>query len=137
MSRRVVITGMGTINPVGHNLEETWENIKAGVCGIDKISQIDVSGYKVQMAGEVKDYVPENFLDKKEVRKMDRYTQFGMIAAREALKDSGLDMEKEDAFRCGTIVSSGIGGLKTIEDEENINLFSILDKIILYKFHFL
>lgn len=116
MSRRVVITGMGTINPVGHNLEETWENIKAGVCGIDKISQIDVSGYKVQMAGEVKDYVPENFLDKKEVRKMDRYTQFGMIAAREALKDSGLDMEKEDAFRCGTIVSSGIGGLKTIEE---------------------
>ena len=107
---------MGTINPVGHNLEETWENIKAGVCGIDKISQIDVSGYKVQMAGEVKDYVPENFLDKKEVRKMDRYTQFGMIAAREALKDSGLDMEKEDAFRCGTIVSSGIGGLKTIEE---------------------
>ena len=115
--RRVVITGIGTINPVGRKLEEAWENIKKGVCGIDFTKQSDTTDFKVKVSGEVKDYDPANFLDKKEARKMDRYTQFGMIAAREAIKDSGLDIEKEDAFRCGTIVSSGIGGLITITDQ--------------------
>ncbi len=117
MKRRVVITGMGTINPIGHNLEETWNSVQEGKCGIDFIKQIDMTGYKVQVAGEVKDYAPENYLDRKESRKMDRYTQFGVIAAKEALQDSGIDMEKEDPYRCGTIVSSGIGGLKTISEE--------------------
>ena len=104
--RRVVITGIGTINPVGHNLEEAWENVKKGVCGIDFTKQIDTTNFKVKVSGEVKDYDPANFLDKKEARKMDRYTQFGMIAAREAIKDSGIDIEKEDPFRCGTITIS-------------------------------
>ncbi|MCR5215083.1 MAG: beta-ketoacyl-ACP synthase II [Eubacterium sp.] len=115
--RRVVITGIGTINPVGHNLEEAWENVKKGVCGIDFTKQMDTTDFKVKVSGEVKDYKPEDYLDKKEARKMDRYTQFGIIAAREAIKDSGLDMEKEDPYRCGTIVSSGIGGLITITDQ--------------------
>ena len=117
MKRRVVITGMGTINPLGHNLKETWENVKKGVCGIDRITQIDTSGFSVKLAGEVKDFDVFDFIDKKEARKMDRYTQFAYIAAVEAFKDSGLDMSKEDPYRCGTIVSSGIGGLKTIEAE--------------------
>ena len=72
---------MGTINPVGHNLEETWENIKNGVCGIDEIKSVDVTNFKLKLAAEVKDYVPENFLDKKEAKKMDRYTQLATIAA--------------------------------------------------------
>ena len=117
MKRRVVITGMGTINPLGHNLKETWESVKKGVCGIDRITQIDTSGLSVRLAGEVKDFDVFEFIDKKEARKMDRYTQFAYIAAVEAFKDSGLDMSKEDPYRCGTIVSSGIGGLKTIEAE--------------------
>lgn len=117
MKRRVVITGMGTINPLGHNLEETWENVKKGVCGIDRITQIDTTDFTVKLAGEVKNYDPNEFLDRKESRKMDRYTQFAFIAAKEAFADSGLDMTKEDPYRCGTIVSSGIGGLKTIESE--------------------
>ena len=115
--RRVVITGIGTINPLGHNLEESWENVKKGVCGIDFTKQIDTTDFKVKVSGEVKDYDPADFLDRKEARKMDRYTQFGMIAAREAIKDSGIDIEKEDPFRCGTIVSSGIGGLITITEQ--------------------
>ena len=114
MKRRVVITGMGTINPLGYDVEETWKNIKAGVCGIDEIKSVDTTNFKLKIAGEVKDYEPEKFLDKKEARKMDRYTQFATIAARQAFKDSGLDMTKEDPYRCGTIISSGIGGLQTI-----------------------
>lgn len=116
MKRRVVITGMGTINPIGQNTEETWKNARRGVCGIAPITQIDTSGFRVKLAGEVKDYQPEKYLDRKEARKMDRYTQFAMIAAREALKDSCIRIEEEDPFRCGTIVSSGIGGLKTIQE---------------------
>lgn len=127
--RRVVITGMGTINPVGHDLSETWEGIKEGRCGIGEITQIDTTDYKVKIAGEVKDYEPEKFLDKKEARKMDRYTQFATIAAREAFKDSGLDMEAEDPYRCGTIISSGIGGLKTIENEHSRGLERGFEKI--------
>ena len=115
--RRVVITGIGTINPIGHNLEETWESVKNGVCGIDFTKQMDTTDFKVKVSGEVKDYNPADYLDRKEARKMDRYTQFGMIAAREAIKDSGIDIEKEDPFRCGTIVSSGIGGLITISEQ--------------------
>ncbi|MBR1568528.1 MAG: beta-ketoacyl-[Lachnospiraceae bacterium] len=117
MKRRVVVTGMGTINPLGHNVEETWENVKKGVCGIDEITQIDVSQYKVHLAGEVKNYHVEDYLDKKEAKHMDQYTQFAMIAAKEAFAESGLDMTKEDPYRCGTIISSGIGGLKTTEAE--------------------
>lgn len=117
MKRRVVITGMGTINPLGHNLEETWENVKKGVCGIDRITQIDTTDFTVKLAGEVKDFDPVNYIDKKEARKMDRYTQFAFIAAKEAFADSQIDMSKEDPYRCGTIISSGIGGLKTIEAE--------------------
>ena len=127
--RRVVITGMGTINPIGKNVEETWENVKKGVCGIDFIKQFDASNFKVQVAGEVKDYNPEDFLDKKEARKMDRFTQFGVIAAKQALADSGIDIEKEDAYRCGTIISSGIGGLKTQSEEHARGMEKGFEKI--------
>ena len=124
------MTGIGTINPIGHNLEETWENAKKGVCGIDFTKQFDTTDFKVKVSGEVKDYDPEQYLDKKEAKKMDRYTQFAVIAAKEALADSGIDIEKEaDPFRLGTIISSGIGGLKTIEDEHNRGLQRGFEKI--------
>ncbi|MCR5148102.1 MAG: beta-ketoacyl-ACP synthase II [Eubacterium sp.] len=115
--RRVVITGMGTINPIGHNLEETWDSVKKGVCGIDFIKQMDTEQFKVKIAAEVKDYEPEKYLDKKEARRMDKYTQFAIIAAKEAFNDSGISIENEDPYRCGIIISSGIGGLKTLESE--------------------
>ena len=74
MKKRVVVTGMGTINPLGHNTQETWENVKKGVCGIDRITQIDTSEFRVKIAGEVKDFQPEDYLDRKEAKRMDRYT---------------------------------------------------------------
>lgn len=115
MSRRVVITGLGTVNPIGKNLAETWENAKKGVCGIGSITQIDVTNHAVKLAGEIKDFSYDGIIDKKEARRMDRYSQVALVAAVEAFEQSGLDMEKEDAERCGVIFSSGIGGLKTTE----------------------
>lgn len=115
MSRRVVITGLGTVNPIGKNLAETWENVKKGVCGIGPITQIDVTDHAVKLAGEIKDFSYDGIIDKKEARRMDRYSQIALVAAVEAFEQSGLDMEKEDAERCGVIFSSGIGGLKTTE----------------------
>ena len=132
MKRRVVITGLGTINPLGHDTKETWENVKKGVCGIDTITQMDVSDYKVKLAGEVKNFNVEEYIDKKEAKRMDRYTQFAMIAAKEAFADSGIQMEQENPLRCGTIISSGIGGLKTQEEEHNRGLSRGFEKISPY-----
>lgn len=115
MKRRVVITGLGTVNPLGNNLEDTWEGVKQGKCGIGPITQIDVTDHAVKLAGEVKDFSIDGIIDKKEARRMDRYSQLAMVAAVEAFEKSGLDMEKEDAERCGVIFSSGIGGLKCQE----------------------
>ncbi len=114
--RRVVITGMGTVNPIGKSVAETWENAKKGVCGIGPITQIDVENHAVKLAGEIKDFDVTTVVDKKEARHMARFTQLGMVAADEAMKQSGLDMEKEDPLRCGIIFSSGIGGLQCSED---------------------
>ncbi len=116
MGRRVVITGMGTVNPIGNNLADSWANVKKGVCGIGPITQIDVTDHAVKVAGEVKDFSYEGIIDKKDARRMDRYTQLAMVAAVEAFEQSGLDMANEDAERCGIIFSSGIGGLKTTEE---------------------
>lgn len=115
--RRVVVTGMGTITPIGNNVVDTWKSVKDGQCGIDFIKNYDTGEMKVKIAGEVKDFVVEDYLDKKAARKMDRFTQFGLVAAKEAFKDSKLDIEKIDTNRFGCIVSSGIGGLGTIEKE--------------------
>lgn len=117
MSRRVVITGMGTVNPLGNSVEESWSRVKEGACGIDRITQFDTTDFSVKLAGEVKDLDVEEILGKKEARRMDRFTQLAMVAAKEAVENSGLDFEKEDTSRCGVIVSSGIGGLTTTEQE--------------------
>ena len=117
MERRVVITGLGAITPIGNNVEEFWNGIKQGKCGIDQITEFDASNYKVKLAGEVKKYNPEEHFERKEAKRMDKFSQFAIIAAREAWKDSGLDKEKENMERIGVIVGSGIGGLGTIEKE--------------------
>lgn len=117
MKRRVVITGMGTVNPLANNVADSWKKVQEGACGIGPITRFDTTDFIIKLAGEVKDLDTEEILGKKEAKHMDRYTQLAMIAAMEAMKDSALDMEKEDASRCGCIVSAGIGGLSTIESE--------------------
>ena len=117
MKRRVVITGMGTVNPIGNSVKEAWESVKNNKCGIAPITSFDTTDFTVKLAGEVKGFDADALLGKKECKRMDRYTQLALGAAIEAVDDSGIDFEKEDTARCGVIVSSGIGGLKTIEDE--------------------
>ncbi len=115
--RRVVITGMGAVTPVGNNVNDMWEAVKAGKCGIGKITHFNTDNSAVKLAGEVKDFDAEGIVDKAELRKMDDFTIYALAAADEAVKDSGIDFDKEDTLRCGVIVSSGIGGLTTIQRE--------------------
>lgn len=115
--RKVVVTGLGAVTPIGNNVTDMWESIKAGKCGIAPITHYDTTGRKVTLAGEVKDFHPETIFAKSELRKMDDYTVYALTAAKEAMEDSQLDMAAEDSERCGIIFSSGIGGLGTIEEE--------------------
>lgn len=115
MKRRVVITGMGAVCPVGNTVSEMWEGIKAGKCGIGPITRYNAEGRKVTLAGEVKDFNPEDYIDKKELRKMDLFSAYAVIAARQAVEDAGITFDGSD--RNGVIVSSGIGGIKTLEDD--------------------
>ncbi|MEY2547804.1 MAG: 3-oxoacyl-[acyl-carrier-protein] synthase [Verrucomicrobiota bacterium] len=118
--RRVVITGMGVITPIGNELETFWENLKNGVSGIGKITAFDTSAYDCQIAGEVRDFDPKDYFNNpKDVRRSDRYTHLAMAAAKMAMRDSGVDMDKVDRHRFGAIISSGIGGLKTLEDQHS------------------
>lgn len=120
-NRRVVVTGLGAITPIGNNVEDFWKGIKKGICGIDEITLFDTSDFKAKLAGEVKNYNPEDFLDKKSAKRLDRFSQFAVIASKEAMLDSGISEENTDMTRVGAIISSGIGGIKTIE-EQNRNL---------------
>lgn len=117
MERRVVITGLGAITPLGNTVNDFWNGIKEGKCGIDRITAFDVENFKVKLAAEVKDFKPEDYMDRKSARRMDRYCQFAMAAAKEAVEDSALDFEKLNRDRVGVFVGSGIGGLATIEVE--------------------
>lgn len=117
MERRVVITGMGAITPLGNNVETYWENLKNGVLGIDFIKNVDTTNFEVKIAAEVKDFNPEPVIDKKEARRLDRYAQFAMVAADQAIKDAKLDLDSIDKKRFGVYVGSGIGGISTIETD--------------------
>ena len=117
MERRVVITGLGAITPIGNNVEEFWEGIKEGRCGIDQITKFDTTDFKVKLAAEVKGYNPEEYFDRREAKRLDLFSQYAMVAAREAWKDSGLNKETENMERVGVVVGSGIGGIETIEIE--------------------
>ena len=115
--RRVVVTGIGMITPVGNNTSDSWNAVKNGECGIGPITHYDTTGRKVTLAGEVKGYDPAATIDPKELRKMDRFVQFAMTAASEAVEASGIDFASENTERAGVIISSGIGGFATIQSE--------------------
>ena len=115
--RRVVVTGIGMITPVGNNTSDSWNAVKNGECGIGPITHYDTIGRKVTLAGEVKGYDPAATIDPKELRKMDRFVQFAMTAASEAVEASGIDFASENTERAGVIISSGIGGFATIQSE--------------------
>ena len=115
--RRVVITGLGAITPLGNNVDEFWKGIKEGKCGIDYITKFDTTNFKVKLAAELKGYNAEDYFDRREAKRLDKFSQYAMIVAREAWKDSGLDKEKENMERVGIVIGSGIGGIETIETE--------------------
>ncbi len=115
--RRVVVTGLGAITPVGNTVKETWENLLAGTSGVDKITLFDTSEFTTKIAAEVKHFNPQDYFERKDARKYDRYTQFAMVAAAEAITDSGVELQKENGERIGVIVGSGIGGMFTFEEE--------------------
>lgn len=115
MKRRVVVTGLGAVTPIGNNVEEFWEGIKAGKVGIGEITRFDTTDYKVKLAAEVKNFSPKEYMDFKAARRMELFSQYAVAAALEAVRNAELDMEKEDSFRVGVSVGSGIGSLQTVE----------------------
>lgn len=117
MKRRVVITGMGAITPNGNNVEEFWQNSLNGVSGAGQITLFDTTDFATKIACEVKDFNHEAYLDKKEARRMDRFTQLGLVAAEMAIRNSGINLEKEDLTRIGVVTGSGIGGMNTFEEQ--------------------
>ena len=121
--RRVVITGLGVVSSLGHNIDTFWQNLLAGQCGIDKITLFDASAYDCQIAAEVKDFNPgPAFPSPKEIRRTDRFTQFGVFAGYQALLDSGMDLDKLNRDEIGVFIGSGIGGLHTTEEQHKILL---------------
>ena len=129
MSRRVVITGLGAITPIGNSVDDFYAGIKEGRIGLDNISKFDTSDFRVKIAAEVKDFAPENYMDKKAARRMEPFCQYAVAAAGEAIKDSGLDIEKEDPFMVGCAIASGVGSLQLFEKEHTRQLEKGGDKV--------
>ena len=117
MKRRVVITGLGAITPIGNTVDELWEGIKEGRCGIGAITKFDTSDYKVKIAAEVKGFSAKERMDFKAAKRMETFSQYAVVAAKEACEDAGFEIEKEDPYRCGVIIGSGIGSLQQIEKQ--------------------
>ena len=115
MKRRVVVTGLGLITPLGTGIQKTWEGICKGASGIDRITTFDTADSPVQIAGEVKDFNPEDFIERKEIKKMDVFIQYALSAGSMAIEDAGLKITEANADRVGVIVGAGIGGIQTIE----------------------
>ncbi len=115
--KRVVVTGIGTINPLGNNIQEYWTNLENGVSGCELITSFDTSKFKTKFACMVKNFDPNNYFDRKEVKKLDPYTQFALVAVEEAMKDSGINLEATDLDMAGVVWASGIGGLQTLTEE--------------------
>jgi 3-oxoacyl-[acyl-carrier-protein] synthase II len=122
MSRRVVISGLGIISPIGNDLSTFWNNLIAGKSGVGPVTQFDASDYPTRIAAEVKNFDPLDYMDRKEARRMDRFVQFAVAAARQALEHAGLDMNQVDANRVGVYIGSGIGGLTTWEEQYQVLL---------------
>src|SRR6185436_10438196 len=121
MKRRVVVTGLGSVTSLALKVEELWKRLLAGESGVHLLRTIDTERFKVKIGGDIYDWeaerYPEAFSDRKEIKRVDRFTQLAMVAGHEAVNDSGLDFAKEDPFRCGVILGSGIGGLHEIEEQ--------------------
>ena len=122
MSRRVVITGTGVVSSLGMGIEQFWGAIKEGKNGISEVTRIDVSNLSTKVAAEIKEFDASQYIDKKEARRMDRYNQFAMVAAKMAVENSNLNLESLDLDKCGVIVGSGVGGLETLEDQHTVAL---------------
>src|SRR4051812_28046329 len=120
MKKRVVITGMGVISPIGIGIDAFWEALKSGRSGAGLVTFFDTTDYPSKIDAEVKGFEPDKYIDKKTIRRMDRFTQFALAAADMAVRDAGLDTAKVDPERVGVIVGSGIGGLATIEEEHDV-----------------
>ena len=124
MKRRVVVTGLGAVTPIGNTVEEFWKGIRDGKVGIGPITRFDTTGYKVTLAAEVKDFKAADRMDFKAAKRMELFSQYAVAASKEALEDSGLDLEKEDPYMVGTSIGSGIGSLQAMEREHK----KLLDK---------
>ncbi|MGB9804353.1 beta-ketoacyl-ACP synthase II, partial [Desulfofundulus sp.] len=122
MSKRVVVTGVGIVSPVGTGVGSFWANVTAGKSGVGPITRFDASAYDTRFAAEVKDFDPTRYIDRKEARRMDRFTQFALAATKMALEDAGLDLEQVDRDRVGVILGSGIGGIETLEEQHQVLL---------------
>ena len=120
MKRRVVVTGLGVVTPLGNNIDEFWKNIIGGKSGVDYITRFNTDEFAVKIAAEVKNFTPEDYMDKKEIRRMDRNVQYAVAAAVMAVKDSGLDLKTSDKERIGVILGCGVGGLETFEDQKTV-----------------
>lgn len=117
MSRRVVVTGLGAVTPIGNNVDDFWTSVKAGKIGFDHITKFDTTDYKCHIAAELKDFNPQDFMDRKAAKRMDPFSQYAVAAAKQAIDDSGLDIEKEDPYMVGCAIGSGIGSLQAMERE--------------------
>ncbi|MFH2048516.1 MAG: beta-ketoacyl synthase N-terminal-like domain-containing protein, partial [bacterium] len=120
MSERVVITGMGVVSPLGCSVDELWNSLLEGKSGIKTITRFDASEYPTRIAGEVLNFDPAIYIDKKELRRMDISEQYAIVASEQAIKDSGLDLEKVNLDRCGVVIGSGIGGISTFEKQHSL-----------------
>lgn len=117
MSRRVVVTGLGAVTPIGNNVDDFWTSVKAGKIGFDHITKFDTTDYKCHIAAELKDFNPQDFMDRKAAKRMEPFSQYAVAAAKQAIDDSGLDIEKEDPYMVGCAIGSGIGSLQSMERE--------------------
>ena len=119
MKRRVVVTGLGVVTSLSRQVEDLWQRINRGESGIGPVTAFDTTHFKVKFGGEISNWATEGYISPREAKRIDRFTQFALVAAIDAVKDSGLDFTKEDAFRCGVILGSGIGGLNEIETQHS------------------
>lgn len=117
MSRRVVVTGLGAVTPIGNNVDDFWTSVKAGKIGFDHITKFDTTDYKCHIAAELKDFNPQDYMDRKAAKRMEPFSQYAVAAAKQAIDDSGLDIEKEDPYMVGCAIGSGIGSLQAMERE--------------------
>lgn len=117
MSRRVVVTGLGAVTPIGNNVDDFWATVKAGKIGFDHITKFDTTDYKCHIAAELKDFNPQDFMDRKAAKRMEPFSQYAVAAAKQAIDDSGLDIEKEDPYMVGCAIGSGVGSLQAMERE--------------------